>query len=121
VNSPDASQKVGTKVATANSSEPSAFLLTERDHVTAQLLELGKHIAWDGGYDLRGLTITQTDDGWLVVVKAVRRGRPYAAYLVGQSFQDALFLAGEWAYEARYVWKHDKWPSKHTKKELGIS
>lgn len=115
-----AGTKAVTKVAVANSGESSAFLLNKRDFMLAQVLEIGKHVAWDGGYDFRGLTVGRHKDGWLVAVKAIRHGRPYVAFIIGHSYQDALFMAGEWAYEGRFEWKHDKYPSRFVKQELGM-
>lgn len=117
---PKAHEKAVSELAVANTGEASTFLIPERDLMLAQLMEIGKHIAWDGGYDFRGLSVNKNEDGWLVAVKAVRRGRPYVAFIMGHSFQDALFMGGEWAYEGRFEWKHDRYPTKHVKQELGI-
>lgn len=90
------------------------------DLVVAELLDIGKHVAWDGGYSLTEVAFKQTQDGWLVVIKATRRGKPWVAFVGARSYENALRLGAEWAYEGLFKWKQDDWPSEAVKKRLGL-
>lgn len=85
-----------------------------------QWLDIEKHIGWHGGYRLNQLVLKKNDEGWLLIVKAHRNGRAYAAYLQTESLPEAYEFGGELASRGLLTWQQDKWPSDWLKNLLNI-
>lgn len=91
------------------------------DLIVAQLLDLEKHVAWDGGYELTALTFKKRADYWLLIVKAVRKGKPYVAYARGSTYPEAAQIGGLWADTGSFLWFHDRWPTAYAKERMAKS
>lgn len=83
-------------------------------------LDLGKHVAWHGGYKLDQVICRQNEGGWQLILKAWRRGRPYAAYWQAETLSEAFDYGGQVASKGLLEWELDKYPSKWLKDTLGI-
>ncbi len=88
--------------------------------IGSEWLDIEKHIAWHGGYRLDRLIVSRNDDGWLLMVKAHRNGRPYVSFLQGGTVAEAFELGGEFSARGVLTWQADEWPSKWLKRRLGM-
>lgn len=88
--------------------------------IASEWLDLEKHVAWHGGYKLDQAVCRQNDEGWLLILKAHRNGRVYAAFIQAATLAEAYELGGEFAARGILTWQQDNWPSKRLKKLLGV-
>lgn len=88
--------------------------------IAAEWLDIQKHAAWYGGYVLDQVVVKRNKDGWLLIFKASRRGRVYAAFVQAATPAEAFEFGGELAAKGQLTWEHDKWPSRWLKDTLGI-
>jgi len=51
----------------------------------AFLVDLGKELGWHTGADYQGHNLTRKDDGWLLVLKAEKKGQAVVAFIGGPS------------------------------------
>lgn len=56
----------------------------------AQMQRLEQLLQHDYGYTLTGLSIRDDQEGWFVVLKVVKEGKPMVHFTGGRSWQDAL-------------------------------
>lgn len=49
------------------------------------MTDIEQQIAWLTGYTLRGLNLTERGDGWLIVLKLRKGGKPVVAFIGGDS------------------------------------
>lgn len=75
------------------------------------LQNLEEWLPWLSGRRLVGLNITARDDGWLLVLKATRKGIPEVAFIGGDSLEDCLVDTAHGLLFAFIQWKPDKFRS----------
>lgn len=88
--------------------------------IASEWLDIEKHIAWHGGYVLNQVVCKRNEEGWLLIVKAHRNGRAYAAFLQTGTLAEAYELGGEFASRGVFTWQDDRWPSKWLKRQLKL-
>lgn len=77
-----------------------------RDHPT----HLKESLAWKYAAVLTSIQFRETDDGWLVVIKADHGRRPMVSFLNVNCLEDCPRVACEYAGKGTLYWKPDKWP-----------
>lgn len=87
--------------------------------VVSSWLDMVQHVAWHGGYALDQIISRQDENGWMLILKAIRREQPYAAFISARTFPEACELAAEFAERGVLTWLPDKWPSHRVKRLLG--
>lgn len=101
-----------TKVSSTTLTNGDARQALINRSIALTFLDLDKHLAWNGGYSLTGLSVTSKDDGWQAVIKARRNGGQWVAFVMGGTYSEAIELAAEFADRGVLTWMRDKWPSR---------
>lgn len=73
------------------------------------ILNLPEQVIDNHGVDLTGFNIKADDDGFIIVLKGVKGGKPVVAFSGGRTWQDAVELL---CYEAAHnslQWKPDRY------------
>lgn len=65
-----------------------------------------------GNVRLREFRVTEVEDGWRVMFKGDRRGKPVVAYVYASSYINALIVAITSLDIGKCVWHHDEYPPK---------
>lgn len=93
----------------------SAFYGTDpsfRDMMARYILDLPKMVAFHHGVDIHQVLIRMVEDGWQVIVKGSRGGKPVASYTWGATYAEAVELAAFMLDKAQIDWSLDKYPPK---------
>lgn len=80
--------------------------------INAMYLDIDKHIAYVDALVLDQVLCRATEIGWLLILKAHRGRKSYAAFIATESLAEAYELAGEFAARGCLTWQRDKWPPK---------
>lgn len=118
--SPRPDAEVRSELRMSNQTRTDAQQAFVNAQIGREWLDLGKHVAWHGGYRLNQVICRQNEGGWQLIIKSHRNGRAYVAYLQAESLPEAFEFGGELASRGLLTWQPDDWPSKWLKRTLGI-
>lgn len=111
--------QVPTEVGTARPMARNVEQAWINSRIHAEILDLGLHLGWHGGYRIDQLICRETDDGWSILVKATKKGKCWVAYINAETLPEAFELAGEFAARGVLEFKVDRWPSKQARALTG--
>ena len=81
--------------------------------IQAEFMDIPKHVAWHAGMRVYDVRFREVEDGWQVLVKAVRKNRCFVTFLWGQTYAEALEVAGDMLFRGAADWKVDRFPPEH--------
>lgn len=113
-------QKVRSKDPTRYNTSYDVAQAGVNRQIKAEWLDVEKHVAWHGGYILDQISVRRNEDGWQLILKVYRNGRPYVSYVQTDTLPEAFDFGGELASKGLLTWQSDEWPSKWLKKLLGL-
>lgn len=73
------------------------------------ILTLDEWLPWLAARTFQGLTFTNKDDGWLIVLRATSQNKPQVAFFAGVSPEDAAVVMAHSLLFDLASWKPDKW------------
>ncbi len=73
------------------------------------LLRAATNVNITNGGEFRGITVTKKEDGWLVTLKTSYKGKKYVGFSRGDSFHEALLVAGGLLAAKEIRWEMDKY------------
>ena len=89
----------------------------ERLRVTHRvILCLDEWLPWLAARQFTGLTFTRSEDGWLIVLKAIRKKKPQVAFFAGINPEDAAAVMVHALLFDLATWKADKWATMRNDK-----
>lgn len=80
----------------------------EDEQAAAYIILLGESLGFWGRRTLTGFTVTKKEDGWLLIVKALHKGKPEVSFTHAATYQEAI---KEWANGLVYdlvKWRPDQ-------------
>ncbi len=107
-----AQPKLRTKVPSANHRRAAPSQEWVNTSINAMYLDIDKHIAYVDALVLDQVLCRATETGWLLILKAHRGRKSYAAFIATETLAEAYELAGEFAARGCLTWQLDKWPPK---------
>lgn len=70
------------------------------------------HAAWKHQVHIRELRVTEVEDGWRLMFKGDRDGKPVVSYIYNDTYLSALTLGLTTLDLGQCSWEYDKYPPK---------
>ena len=72
-------------------------------------LDLPKELAWQSGRELTGLSCSKRSEGWLLVLRAVKKGRKEVAFVGGRDYAECWENAIWGVENGGLRWRDDRY------------
>ena len=80
------------------------------------IILLDEYLPWLARRQFTGMTFTQKEDGWLIVLRAIRKSKREVSFFAGVTPEDAATVMVHNLLFGLARWKPDKWVSTRSDK-----